>query len=241
MAARQPNIRLTTSQKKKIKQHLKRRAFRRMKFVKKRIPLALKEHQFVERTNPQSLTVANESAAVGLFRDFSLSQCLQVANYAALFEYYRIDKVVVEFRYKGASTPAYTTVPATAAGGAQPTYNQEIVNEINPVLYFKVDHDDSNAQTLLDLKKSTLTREHQLSNNNPNFTIQLKPAIQMEAYKTALTTGYMPKWGQWLKTTDDTIPHYGLKVYAVAGLASAATMGRIEVTTKIYFSCKNNQ
>lgn len=198
-------------------------------------PLALKTHNFVERTNAQTLTVANESSAVGLFRDFSFSQCLQVANYAALFEYYKINKVVVEFRYKGAETPAYTTINGTTV------QNNEIKNEINPVLYFKVDHNDVTADTLDTLKKSMKTREYQLTNNNPNFTITFKPAIQAEAYKTAISTAYMPKWNQWLATTDDTVPHYGLKVYAVAGKGNNANMGKIEVQTKIYFSVKNNE
>ena len=200
-----------------------------------RKPLALKVHQFVERCQPQTLTVANESSAVGLFRDFSLSQCLQVGHYAAIFEYYKIDKVVVEFRYKGAATPAYTTINGTG------TTNNEIKNEINPVLYFKVDHNDIAADTLANLKESMRTKEKQLTNDRPNFSIALKPAIQAESYKTALTTAYRPKWGQWLSTNDDTVPHYGLKVYAVAGAGNNPNMGKIEVQTKIYFSCKCNE
>ena len=198
-------------------------------------PLALKPHSFVERCTAQELIVANESAAVGLFRNFSLSQCLQVAHYQALFEYYKINKVVVEFRYKGAETPAYTTINGTG------TQNNEIINEINPVLYFKVDHNDVTADSLAKLKESGRTREKQLSNNSPNFTITLKPAVQAEAYKTAITTAYRPKWGQWLSTNDDTVPHYGLKCYAVAGAGNSPNMGKIEVQTKIYFTCKCNE
>lgn len=208
------------------------RGVRKMRIAK---PLALQPHNFVERCAAQELKVANESAAVGLFRNFSLSQCSQVAHYQALFEYYKINKVVVEFRYKGAETPAYTTIDGTG------TQNNEIINEINPVLYFKVDHNDVTADSLATMKESLRTREHQLTNSKPNFTITLKPAIQAEAYKTSITTGYMPKWGQWLSTSDDVIPHYGLKVYAVAGAGNSPNMGKIEVQTKIYFSAKCNE
>ena len=214
-------------------------AFRRSRAGKKRYrrktPLALQTHSFVERCQPQEIIVANESSAVGLFRNFSFSQCLQVGSYADIFEYYRIDKVVVEFRYKGAETPAYTTINGTSV------QNNEIINEINPVLYFKVDHNDINADSLSVMKESMKTREHQFTNSKPNFTITLKPAIQAEAYKTAISTGYMPKWGQWLSTLDDTIPHYGLKVYCVAGAGNSPNMGKVEVQTKIYFSCKSNE
>ena len=209
--------------------------FKGKQIMRVRKPLALQVHSFVERCTAQELIVANESSAVGLFRNFSLSQCSQVAHYQALFEYYKINKVVVEFRYKGAETPAYTTINGTSV------QNNEIINEINPVLYFKVDHNDVGADSLATMKESLRTREHQLSNGKPNFTITLKPAIQAEAYKTAISTGYMPKWGQWLSTLDDTIPHYGLKVYAVAGAGNSPNMGKIEVQTKIYFSCKCNE
>lgn len=208
---------------------------RRKRKFRRRKSLALKTHNFVERCQPQELTVANEASAVGLFRTFTLSQCLQVGSYTDIFEYYKINKVVVEFRYRGAETPAYTTINGVG------TQNNEIKNEINPVLYFKVDHNDVNADTLSVMKESMRTKEHQLSSNKPNFSIVLKPAIQAEAYKTALTTAYRPKWGQWLSTLDDTVPHYGLKVYAVAGAGNNPNMGKIEVQTKIYFSCKCNE
>lgn len=207
---------------------------------RRKTPLALQPHSFVERTAPSVLVVANESSASGLFQPFTLDQCLQASSYKDLFEYYRIDKVVVEFRYKGAQTPAYTTVPATSSG-SQASYAMEINNEINPVLYFKVDHNDVSAQSLNDMKESMKTREVQLTNSKPNFTIQLKPALQMEAYKSSITTTYIPKWGQWLSTADGSVPHYGLKVYAVAGMANNANMGKIEVQYKIYFTCKNNE
>ena len=234
-------IRLTKAQMAKVRQARLRRGFRALKGrTRPRKALALKTHNFVERCQPQELVVANEGSAVGLFRNFTWTQCLQVASYAAIFEYYRINKVVVEFRYKGAETPAYASTPATSSGN-QAAYNQEIINEINPVLYFKVDHNDITADSLTKMKESMRTREHQFTNNRPNFTITLKPAIQAEAYKTAISTAYRPKWGQWLSTADDTVPHYGLKCYAVAGAGNSPNMGKIEVQTKIYFTCKNNE
>lgn len=233
----QVSLRLTKAQKAKVRKARMKRAFKAFRRLpaRPRKSLALQTHNFVERCQPQKIVVANESAAVGLFRSFTLSQCLQVGSYAALFEMYKINKVIVEFRYKGAVKPAYTTIDGTG------TQNNEIVNEINPILYFKVDHNDITADSLATMKQSMRTREHQISNSSPNFTITLKPAIQAEAYKTALTSAYRPKWGQWLSMNDDTVPHYGLKVYAVAGQGNNPNMGEIEVQTKIYFSAKNNE
>ena len=216
------------------------RAPSRARIRRIRKPLALQSHSFVERTAASVMVVANESTATGLFQPFTLDQCLQASSYKDLFEYYKIDKVIVEFRYKGAQTPAYVTVPASSSG-TQASYAMEINNEINPILYFKVDHNDIAADSLNDMKESMKTREHQFTNDKPNFTISLKPAVQTEAYKSAITTTYIPKWGQWLSTADGSVPHYGLKAYCVAGMSNNPNMGKIEVQYKIYFTCKNNE
>lgn len=238
-------IKLTRQQQKKVAMHRKRRGFMALKYnlgmgriprPMKRKSLALTTHNFVERCATQEIVVGPEATAVGLFRYFQLSQINQVSSYTAIFEQFRINKVVVEFRYKATGTPAYA--PINGAG----TSNVEIVNEVNPVLYFKVDHNDADSDSLATLKESMKTREHQFTNNRPNFTITLKPAVQVEAYKTALSSAYMPKWGQWLNVDDSAVPHYGLKAYCVAGRSgSSANIGTIEVQSKIYFSCKNNE
>lgn len=216
-----------------------RRTVRRPPKAKIYKPLALREHSFVERTAPALVTVANEGVASGFYRYYELDQLLQAANYKNIFEFYRIDKVVCEVRYKGASTPAYTTVPATSSG-TQASYAMEINNEICPVVYYKVDHNDVASDSLNTLKESMRTKEIQLTNDKPSCTIVLKPAIQAEAYKTALSTAYTPKWGQWLSTADSNVPHYGLKLFVVAGFGNNPTMGTVEITHKVYFTCKNN-
>jgi len=116
-----------------------------------------------------------------------------------------------------------------------------MINECNPILYFKVDHNDINPDPLIAMKESMKTHEHQFSNDKPNFTIQLKPAVQSEAFKSATATTYIPKWGQQLSTADGTIPHFGLKAYAVGFKNAYNDPGIIEVTYKMYFTLKNNE
>lgn len=193
---------------------------------KRKTPLALQMHNFVERaTIDNEITINTEASATMMAKTFQLQNMLQYSAYADLFEYYRINKIVVTFRYK-------------ANGKASASYNTQ--NEINPLLYWKVDHDDVDNTTLAHLKESMKTKTHQLSNSKPNFSITLKPAIQAEAYRTSLTTGYAPKWGQWLRTSDGAIPHYGLKVYAIAHKDANFDPGTITVEYKYYVSMKNN-
>jgi len=195
----------------------------------RRKQLALKKHAFCERAeNEREITINTEASATGVFESFTLSKMRQQAEYCALFEFYRIDKVVATFRYKG--------------GIAQIAVdNDYTTNEVNPLLYFKVDHNDEVADSLSTMKDSLKTKTHMFTNDKPEFSIQLKPAIQMEMFKSTLTTAYTPKWGQWIPTRDPTVPHYGLKTYAIAFKSASYNPGTIAVSFKYYVSFKNNE
>lgn len=209
---------------------------KRRKVYRRRRPLALKLHNFVERNTLESeIQVSQtEADAVGLFRTFCLNDVRQVSSYSDIFEFYKIDKVVVTFRYK--------------TGGLQPARNDyqsgekqhALTNEVNPLLIFKVDHNDVTNQTINELKDSMKTHKKMLTNNSPEFSITLKPALQEQIYKSAVTTAYAPKWGQWLPMADVTAPHFGLKAFAVGCNDSNNINGKILVTYKTYFTCKNN-
>lgn len=203
----------------------------RMKLYKRQ-PLALQQHHFVERNTVQDvIQIDTEASAVGLFKSFTLDHCNNASSYKDLFEYYKIDKIVVTFKYKGEALPAYNTIPGS----------NQMMNEVNPLLYFKVDHNDIASDPLITMQQSMRTRTKVLTNNESEFTITLKPAIQAEAYKSAIATTYIPKWGQWLSTADGSVPHYGLKAYAIGYRDANFNPGKIQVETKTYFSCKNNE
>lgn len=197
---------------------------------RRRKPLALKRHSFVERAEVEhQLTINTEAAAAGHFQTFSLSKMKQQSEYATIFEFYRIDKVIATFRYKGGTAGVGNVV-----GGV--TWN-----ESNPLLYFKVDHNDNTADSLNTMKESMKTKTHMITNNRPEFSIQLKPATQQEMYKSTVTTAYTPKWGQWIPTTDPTVPHYGLKAYAIGYRSGSFDPGSVSVSYKYYVSFKNNE
>jgi hypothetical protein len=211
---------------------------RRTKKSKYKKPLALKVQNFVERAAPDTLNVRPEATATGLFKSFQLNDIAQVNNYVQLFDEYKITKVVVTFRYKGIGQNA-RVVDITGANPITP------VNEVNPVLYYKIDHNDDENDDLSNLKLSMKTREHQFTNNNPKFDIVIKPSNlistdNMVGASPAIGTN-RPKWGQWLHTPDDGIKYFGLKAYAVADTGAGTSYGgALEVTYKYYFSMKNN-
>ena len=207
----------------------RRRAPRRTKFRKK---LALKAHNFVERVEDEitlNSTTLNSSGnlATNYAKHFQLSDIPQVASYKDLFDDYVLNKIVAEIRYDYSMT--YTTDSSNP-------------NPIYPMLIIKTDHNDSSTgsgSTWADMKESERSRLVQL---RPGKKIShvLKPAIQAEAYKTALASGYAPKWGQQLRTIDDTVPHYGLKIQVKTfpGVGTVG-LGKINIMYKYYFTMKN--
>jgi len=204
-----------------------------------RRPLALKMHNFVERL-PDVVLALNASTldtnghlSSTHTNTFQISDVPQIAHYAGLFEYYKIDKMVIEFRYKCAGVPAnYIANPL----------NIQQFQEVNPLLYFKVDHNDAVSQSVADLLLSARTKEKQLTNNQPSFTITMKPAVQSEAYKSLTASTYIPKWNQWLSLDDTTVPHYGLKVNLQVPRPNANfDYGSLLIQKKMYFSVKNNE
>lgn len=217
----------------KMRKYVKKiRKYQSKAIVKRRkVPLALKPHNFCERhTATESLGIGTDaSPGTGLQKSFNIGQIRNSSSYMDLFEYYKIDKVVVKFRYKGPGTQAYSN-----------TTDVVLHNEQNPILYFKVDHNDVDADGLGVMKDSMKTKAHVFTNNNSEFTITLKPAVQTEAYKSALATTYMPKWQQWLSTEDTTVPHYGLKAYCI-GPNNTQSNGALDIEYITYFSVKNNE
>ena len=222
------------SSRKTIKRKRTKRRARKAMFggyIKRKKPLALKQHNFCERhSSTTALQIGTDAApGSGMFKQFSIDQIRNASQYMSLFEYYRIDKVVVKFRYKGPGLQTYS-------GSGDVILH----NEQNPVLYIKRDHNDVDSETLNVMKDSMRCKALRFTNNKPEITITLKPAIQTEAYKSALATTYIPKWGQWLSTSDPTVPHYGLKAHCI-GPNNTAENGNLDVEFITYFSVKNNE
>jgi hypothetical protein len=68
----------------------------------------------------------------------------------------------------------------------------------------------------------------------------LKPAVQVEAYKTALSSAYQPKWNCELRSADSATPHYGIKIQVKTAEANTdVSLGKLNITYKMYFTMKN--
>lgn len=193
-----------------------------------RVPLWLRPHSFVERSaSPELLQlVAGDTGIFG--RTFQLDQIGQILSYNKLFELYRIMGVVVTFRWK-------------AAGNTVQSSDRNFGNELNPILWYKKETNDV-TDTIAGMKLSMQTREHQFSNDKPNFSILIKPNTLTEVYKSSIASTYVPKRGQWLNMADTTVPHYGVKFFIESPAVNGTTVsqGYMKVEYKYYFECKGN-
>ncbi|AXQ65927.1 MAG: putative capsid protein [Cressdnaviricota sp.] len=220
----------------------KRRRGRKLKMsdYKIRKPLSLKQHQFCERVIGDTIQIGNEAGqgiAPYFTKAFKFSDIPQCQQYSSIFEQYRMDKVVVTFRYKGIALPALLN-----AGPA-------MINELNPVLYWKVDHNDLNTNTLAYMKQSTRTKSHVFTNSNSEFTISLKPASQkllIRQLQPTVTSTNIPAWKQWIDADGQAGPgssveHLGLKAYCLGYASLDFKPGYLDVEYKYYFSMKCNE
>ncbi len=205
------------------------RSRKSMKMVKQ-VPIPRQAHNFCERVVEEDNLAIN---GAGLFKTFSLADIYNSTAYQKLFEYYKLSKVIRTLRYKADLNPELALHNVSGSSSTM------TVNESNPVVWFKIDHNDIAADTLDVMKASSRTKEIQFTNDKPHIDIVIKPAVLEEAYKSSIASTYVPKWNQYLTTQDPSVPHYGIKMYCTG--QAAQTYGGIVVSRKYYFTCKNNE
>ena len=163
--------------------------------------------------------------------EYKFSDMVAFSEFANLFDRYKLDRVVTTFQLinnpDAYHYPGGTTLVTTATN-------------FYPKMWFIHDYDDSTAESIGTLKERVGVKCRILQ---PNKTISVvtKPAVAIQTYKTATTTGYGPKWNQWIDMSASDVPHYGLKVaFDTNALDPVANQGfQVRVENKYYFSCKD--
>jgi len=156
----------------------------------------------------QSTYIAQASAATLEFGSaaFSLQDLDQVTSFTAVFDQYRIDRVVVQVKTRN------NLLTFNNVSGA---------NATPPQTFWVVDRDDSSVLT-------TLAQARQYDNVQEatamdNVEIDLQPSVTPAVYASGAFSGYaIVRTGMWLDCNNVSIPHYGVK-WAISELTAAAT------------------
>jgi len=153
---------------------------------------------YIEQVTPGTLVFG--SAA------FSLQDLDQATSFTAVFDQYRIDRVVMQVKTQN-NVLNFNTA--------------SLANSSPPQTFWVVDRDDSSVLT-------TLAQARQYDNVQEatamdNVEIDLQPSVTPAVYAAGAFSGYaIVRTGMWLDCNNVSIPHYGVK-WAITELAALAT------------------
>lgn len=175
-------------------------------------------HRFIRRSAPFVFTGVTGTTLLGA-NQIRFNTVLNSSEFTTLYDQYRIDRVKFTF---------YLRLDPAAQVAANSTY---------PKLYWARDLDDDTAPTVLNtLRERANCKTRVLTPTRP-VVIWVKPNIVTELYRTAGSTGYSPKFAQWIDMASSDLLHFGLK-YAIDLLPTGCF---VDLEQEFHFSCKNPQ
>lgn len=172
-------------------------------YKKSSIPRAPQVHSFSRMSNNFQISLAaGQSFSNGSIL-FQLDNLINYGEFTALFDQYKITKVDIYFKLHTNPYQLYATQNSgTVAPYAAPT--------TFPTLWLHNDKDDSTAMTRAEFQERQRTVRKVLQ---PNKIVKwtCRPTILTQLYRTVATTGYAPKYGQFIDCAQPNVPHYCTK------------------------------
>jgi len=155
---------------------------------------------------------------------FSLQDLSQAATLTALFDQYRIDKVVVKF------------VPQAQALNVM---NVASPNNSVPALYAVLDFDDATALT--SLAAATQYDNVQIVPYGEGLDITVWPSNTPALYASGAFSGYEVQKAQWVDCANTAVGHYGIKGLVTSLLALSTSNVVWDIYSKYYVSFRNTR
>jgi len=148
------------------------------------------------RKGPQVFTFTGSAVSPQLGgAAFSLNQCGGYAEFTALFDSYRIERVDVE---------VINRISAGAQAAASSAY---------PRLHYCFDRDDSaTPPSIDDLLSHQGVKTHQFDEGHNVLKFSIKPLPATAVFAAGVFSGYAsPAGPMWVDCANVTVPHYGWK------------------------------
>jgi len=177
-------------------------------------------------------TYAN-SGYQGFSYQFQLNDLPGFTDFVNLFDAYKITKVKLELTIPYTNAPIWDSTTGPVAGQNRGTAEMIMVE----------DHDDAGTPASSEVGFNEI-REYSKSklylfSRGRIAKIVIKPCILYETYRTAITTGYSPKYSQWIDTDHYDVKHYGVRgVVKQVGLINGESLN-IECHAVYYMAMKD--
>lgn len=194
------------------------RRMRKAGLRRSRMRLSNNQHNFKRTT--QLANLATSSIAPG-YRSytFHLDQLPGVSDFTTLYDQYRINGVKLEF------------VPQISGMDGNPNTTLYAM----PNIHMVIDRDDTNTLALTDMMQYT---GYKRKRGHLSCSVYFKPSVLTEVFRSAVSTSYVPKTGQFIDMAAPNVPHYGVKVIVDQGPGSGIQWAWTVFAT-YYFTCKN--
>lgn len=215
--------------KRKGSRAAKRRTKRKSKRITRSKRYSRNMHKFVRYTAANSFQCAYPNTELDQASFLTFNGLVNYTEFTPLYDRYMITGI--QYSFQLLNNPDAVNDPAGSSNTTTTFY---------PKLWWCPDYDDSGAEPLSSLYQRTRTR-HAVMQPNREIKVFIKPAVLAQTYASATSTGYAPKWNNWIDMDQVNVPHYGLKwVFDCNGIATATGHPwYLRVETKVYFKCKD--
>nr|WAE42879.1 MAG: capsid protein [Cressdnaviricota sp.] len=153
---------------------------------------------------------------------FSLNLLSNVTEYSSLFKWYMITGVKLTYEF---DVDVNTVVNATST----------VIRNTRPIVHSIIDRYDVSAVTIDKMQQNSTYKKVRAGYEYSRY---IPVNVLMPAYSSLTTTGYEPKFKQWVDMDDTDVQHYGLKSIIEIGNNLAVTY---KTLMTFYFKCKGTR
>jgi len=222
---------------------VRHRRRRRTLFRKRRRGTGHYAHKFIRySTHPLEVDLALANQEYPESFGFGLSGVQGNAEFAALYDAYRIDYVEVIISWNAAIPDVLVVGPEFSSNVVS---NSIIASQTMPIWILK-DYNDVNDLNVAGMKEHSKAKLYTLRLNKP-IKIFIKPAVRIPIFEgvgatTVTTSASTPRFSPKLDMLNGGITHYGIKTIIVTPSASQAPnvyFGKVRFEFRYHLSMYN--
>lgn len=217
--------------KRRLALNINRRRMARKRVNRSRINPSRNVHAFRRWAQSNTVLAGTGSAGAGYAEAFTFNQLPNYTEFDTLYDRYMLTTIILKVQM--IANPESSYYPASTT----------LANAMNwyPKFWYYPDYDDNTAPSSLDEVKQHAKAKHFVLQPNKEFTIVIKPAVNIQTYRTSTTTGYSPKWKQWIDIAQVDVPHFGVKYFIDTNEIDPIDTQRpnIRIERLFYFKCKD--